>query len=55
MKHHQLIPWRTFPAVHALAFRHSPSDHGLNSVDWKSYESSRTWWRCLAELNSLPR
>jgi hypothetical protein len=48
---HELIPWREFPAIHVFAARTNSNDDA--EVDWDFYETHRTWWRSVGELDSL--
>ena len=52
----RLVPWKIFPSVFAVRCRTSDSiNHAPQPVEWEVYESSRCWWRTIAELQTLRR
>ena len=48
------LPWRTIsPAVMLVV--ETTGDENHTFIDWEHYESKRTWWRNIRELDSLNR
>ena len=46
-----LVYWRTFDSL--AVFRRAGPAMQDTRVDWASYKRERTWWRSIAELQSL--
>ena len=51
----RLIPWKTFDCLYAIRFATKDSiHHSSRCVDWKTYDSSKCWWRDLIEFKHAP-